>query len=493
MLHALDCDQDNLRAALTYALSRAKESPLHAEQALRLANGLEMYWRIRSSFTEGRDWLTRALAAPRNHEPSALRAEGLMHVGMLTLFQAGLDAATPALEESVALWERLSPPDDAGLAAALWRIAHARLNAGFAGEARALLTRALALFWKVQDHHGQADALWLLGRSWLGFDDERAEQLLLDSIAMYEQLGDAFMVERPRLELAQLAASRRDFVTARAGFEQCLASARRQGHRFGESAALSGLGWSARMSGDMAAASAYLSAAAELSRALGSPSDTEEIGMGYVLLAQGRPQDALGLFAAAADYARRTGDDNNLSAAIVGLAQVRCEAGHFEAATQLLGAAEAVSERAGVKIHWSDAPDWDRCAQEVRGRLSAPALEAAWNEGKRISVERAFALGSAEIAPSAPGAPSSRLPTTSQAAKARYGGLTAREREVAKCVACGNSNREIANELVLSERTVEAHIGNILGKLNLSSRTRIATWALEIGLAAGEPRANREL
>ena len=45
------------------------------------------------------------------------------------------------------------------------------------------------------------------------------------------------------LELAQLAASRRDFVTARAGFEQCLASARRQGHRFGEccSAVRSGL------------------------------------------------------------------------------------------------------------------------------------------------------------------------------------------------------------------------------------------------------------
>ena len=105
----------------------------------------------------------------------------------------------------------------------------------------------------------------------------------------------------------------------------------------------------------------------------------------------------------------------------------------------------------------------------------------------------AFALGSAEIAPSAAGSSVFATSDYAQAAKARDGGLTAREREVAKCVACGNSNREIANELVLSERTVEAHIGNILGKLNLSSRTRIATWALEIGLAAGEPRANREL
>jgi DNA-binding NarL/FixJ family response regulator len=54
--------------------------------------------------------------------------------------------------------------------------------------------------------------------------------------------------------------------------------------------------------------------------------------------------------------------------------------------------------------------------------------------------------------------------------------LTRREREVAKLVARGLTNRRIAKELVLSERTVENHVRSILKKLNLSSRSEIAAW-----------------
>jgi DNA-binding NarL/FixJ family response regulator len=54
--------------------------------------------------------------------------------------------------------------------------------------------------------------------------------------------------------------------------------------------------------------------------------------------------------------------------------------------------------------------------------------------------------------------------------------LTRREREVAKLVARGLTNRRIAKELVLSERTVENHVRNILKKLKLSSRSEVAAW-----------------
>ncbi len=64
----------------------------------------------------------------------------------------------------------------------------------------------------------------------------------------------------------------------------------------------------------------------------------------------------------------------------------------------------------------------------------------------------------------------------------RYGGLSAREREVAALVARGRSNREIAAALVVSERTAEAHISNILGKLGFITRAQIAAWAVEKGL-----------
>ncbi len=57
--------------------------------------------------------------------------------------------------------------------------------------------------------------------------------------------------------------------------------------------------------------------------------------------------------------------------------------------------------------------------------------------------------------------------------------LTEREREVLGLVARGRSNREIAAELDITERTARTHVSNILGKLDLASRTQAALWAIE--------------
>jgi len=69
--------------------------------------------------------------------------------------------------------------------------------------------------------------------------------------------------------------------------------------------------------------------------------------------------------------------------------------------------------------------------------------------------------------------------------------LTAREREVATLVAQGKSNRAIADELVISERTTESHVTNILCKLGFNSRAQIAAWAVDIGLT--QPDASQTL
>jgi tetratricopeptide (TPR) repeat protein len=69
-----------------------------------------------------------------------------------------------------------------------------------------------------------------------------------------------------------------------------------------------------------------------------------------------------------------------------------------------------------------------------------------------------------------------------ESAKRQFGGLTARERQVAALIAAGKSNLEIAEALTLSHRTVEAHISNILSKLGFNSRAQIAVWAVEKGL-----------
>jgi DNA-binding NarL/FixJ family response regulator len=62
------------------------------------------------------------------------------------------------------------------------------------------------------------------------------------------------------------------------------------------------------------------------------------------------------------------------------------------------------------------------------------------------------------------------------------GGLSPREVEVLRLVAAGKSNPEIAETLVLSEKTVARHLSNIFGKLDVGSRTAAAAFAYEHGL-----------
>ena len=76
------------------------------------------------------------------------------------------------------------------------------------------------------------------------------------------------------------------------------------------------------------------------------------------------------------------------------------------------------------------------------------------------------------------------LPPTQRKTRRRIrhhapGGLTPREWEVAVQIASGKKNREIADELIVSERTVETHVGHILSKLGFTSRAQIAKWAAE--------------
>ena len=67
-------------------------------------------------------------------------------------------------------------------------------------------------------------------------------------------------------------------------------------------------------------------------------------------------------------------------------------------------------------------------------------------------------------------------PGRAPAGAARAEGLTSREREIAGLVTEGLSNREIAERLVISKRSVDAHIEHIYGKLGVSSRVQPASW-----------------
>lgn len=95
---------------------------------------------------------------------------------------------------------------------------------------------------------------------------------------------------------------------------------------------------------------------------------------------------------------------------------------------------------------------------------------------------RAAAQGQVQLAPEA----AARLLNEVRAPTAPDD-LTERETDVLRLLAQGKSNKEIAQQLSIGEKTVKTHVSNILGKLGVLSRTQAALYALRKGLVPGIP------
>jgi DNA-binding NarL/FixJ family response regulator len=109
----------------------------------------------------------------------------------------------------------------------------------------------------------------------------------------------------------------------------------------------------------------------------------------------------------------------------------------------------------------------------ARGRLGEPAFAAAVERGRSMTIDEAVAYVLEEKNPTKQ--PEARVAPIVGSAIV----LTRREREIATLVARGLSNKQIAVNLVISERTAESHILNILNTRGFNSRTQIASWSAE--------------
>lgn len=160
--------------------------------------------------------------------------------------------------------------------------------------------------------------------------------------------------------------------------------------------------------------------------------------------------------------------------ALEGLATVVAAQGEPLWAAHLWGAAEALREAYGFPLHPVYRADYEHSVAAVRGQLGEKAFATVWAEGRTMTPEQALvARGSGAIfeeppAQSLPGYPD---------------GLTAREVEVLRLVAAGSSNQEIADTLVISERTVNSHLVHIFNKLGVNSRAAAAAFAIRQKLA----------
>jgi len=111
----------------------------------------------------------------------------------------------------------------------------------------------------------------------------------------------------------------------------------------------------------------------------------------------------------------------------------------------------------------------------ARRALGAGRFDAAWAAGALMSMDQLVDH-------------IRRVATDSGGPKqAQSDPLSKREREVAALIARGYTNRQIAEDLVISERTADGHVANILAKLGLRNRAHVVIWATEHGL--GRPPA----
>jgi predicted ATPase/DNA-binding CsgD family transcriptional regulator len=170
-------------------------------------------------------------------------------------------------------------------------------------------------------------------------------------------------------------------------------------------------------------------------------------------------------------------------------AWLAADAGRYQRAAWLLGAAQALWERAGGTLGGSAvlAGYHDRSASAAAGALGTARFAELHAAGASRAPAQiaALALGGGDVLPALPGP--RRPGEAGQASGSPDGGeLTAREREIAALVASGLSNRDVAARLVISKRTVDAHVNHIFAKLGLSSRVQLTIW-LRDRVPAGAP------
>lgn len=212
-----------------------------------------------------------------------------------------------------------------------------------------------------------------------------------------------------------------------------------------------------------------------------------------LLLAQHEASTALSLIDRLIDSAPQlhidTTDAESTTPVIPRLFSLRGEAsvalGRYAEAEQMFVAAlHAAAEQGARPQIWRIQAQLAHIYQRLRRRDQAQTAILA---AKAVIDELALTLEEAEVRRNFLEAAHAHLPiltplTALRAAKQLSGGLTAREREIVVHIAQGQSNREIAASLIISERTVAKHVENILAKLQFTTRTQIAVWGASSGL-----------
>lgn len=297
----------------------------------------------------------------------------------------------------------------------------------------ALSEESLGLSRKLGDKTNAATALYSLGWAALFSNElERAAALAEEALKLQRETNDSVSVARTFLILGLTANARHDYERAMVLHRKSLALAREVGDGF----------------------------ATVLSLALGA----------YTCLGQSDHRQARVLCREGLELSKQLGMPHLTAAHLHAVASLAGAQGQPVRSARLWGTAESFREEIGTILSPVEHHVYEPYIDAARTKLDEVEWEAAWAEGKAMTFEEAIEYALFEVRSPNPLSPASEQISAS----AQPPNLTRREREVASLVAQGLTNRQIAAELVVSERTVDNHVTNIFKKLGLTSREQLA-------------------
>jgi predicted ATPase/DNA-binding CsgD family transcriptional regulator/transcriptional regulator with XRE-family HTH domain len=297
--------------------------------------------------------------------------------------------------------------------------------------AESYLDESLAASRAAEHRQGIAEAL-----AWLGVVQRRrrasaiAVELLEESLRLYQEVGEAAGVAFVLLSLGVTVGNQGDARRAHALLEQSLMCYRQLGDVRYVAITLTMLGSAARM--------------------LGEPERAA------VLLREGLAGH------------RQVGDRAFMAESLRQLVRLAPERQPARAA-RLLGAAEALRDALGAALAPTNRTTDERTAATIRAQLSDAEFAAAWAAGRALTLEQAVDEAIADTESLGPPI----APVASRPPVAAPEPLTPREREVARLLAQGHTDRQIATALAISVRTVGVHVQHVLAKAGVRSRWQV--------------------
>ena len=364
------------------------------------------------------------------------------------------------------------------LGASLYRFWRQR---GYVGEARKWLAEVL----HASTHVGREDkavqiararalnAAGVLARD--AGDYAEARPLQVESVALFEVLGEDERLANAQQNLGQLLFRLGEREAARAHLEASLVRLRRLG---GEAEALSAslficltaLGLLALQEGDNVAARGHIVEAESFARQVGSPHIIAQAltNVGVLQVELGEHAAAAASLREALKIAADAMDPFSTFQALHVLASAAAAQGQVHRAAVLTAVVDSLGGRAGIRNYAENAALETRLRDTLAG-LDPVARAAADADGAAMTTEEAVAYGMGDDGSTVDGKRSTDPVEL----------LSPREREVARLITRGYSNRQIAGELVIAEPTAERHAANIFSKLGVHSRAQVAAWAVE--------------